>query len=280
MLNWPEERVTKNNSSIYFNSVHNRILDFHGDPVSADLIIFSDGNHHMALNESLNLFKNKFEDEIHIFYATTPPKPLVDIINSGKILCGNMEISVKPDIFISPEKIIKNLEAKNLVKKYEPFMASRCNALLIRKKDIGTIKSLKDAVNKKMNIFISNPKRENASYSEYLESIYKESDDNNELPDFVYGESIHHREAPEAVFSGKADCAVVYYHLALRYKRIFPDIFDFIKLGVKGSPKISHIAMMNNSGKFSNEAYNFLNSEEVSKIYNKHGIDHYSFCPT
>jgi accessory colonization factor AcfC len=276
MLKWPDERIFQNNSSIPFNSVHNRILDFHGDPVKADLVIFSDGNHHMALNESLNLFKSRIEDDINIFYATTPPKPLVDIINSGKILCGNLEISVKPDIFISPEKIIENLSLKGLVKKYHPFMASRCNALLIRKKDGEKIKTLKDALNKNMNIFISNPKRENASYSQYLESIYKESD-NNELPDFIYGESIHHREAPEAVFSGKADCAVVYYHLALRYKRIFPDIFDFIKLGVKGSPKISHIAMMNNSGKFSEKAYNFLKSEEVSRIYNKHGIDHFPY---
>ena len=31
----------------------------------------------------------------------------------------------------------------------------------------------------------------------------------------VFGERIHHREAPQALADGKADVAMVYYHLAL-----------------------------------------------------------------
>jgi hypothetical protein len=36
-------------------------------------------------------------------------------------------------------------------------------------------------------------------------------------------QAIHHREAPQAVADGVADVAVVFYHLALRYQRIFPE---------------------------------------------------------
>ena len=44
----------------------------------------------------------------------------------------------------------------------------------------------------------------------------------------VFGERIHHREAPQALADGKADVAMVYYHLALRYGRVFPGEFEIV----------------------------------------------------
>lgn len=44
----------------------------------------------------------------------------------------------------------------------------------------------------------------------------------------VYDESIHHREAPQAILDERADAALVFYHLALRYQRIFPEHCDFV----------------------------------------------------
>ena len=46
-----------------------------------------------------------------------------------------------------------------------------------------------------------------------------------------YGERIHHREAPQAIMDGRADVAIVYYHLALGYTRIFPSLFEMVPLG-------------------------------------------------
>ena len=44
----------------------------------------------------------------------------------------------------------------------------------------------------------------------------------------VFGERIHHREAPQALADGRADVAMVYYHLALRYVRVFPGEFEIV----------------------------------------------------
>jgi len=60
--------------------VSNRVLDFHGDPIKANLVVFSDGNHHMALLHSLKAFHHEMPQVDDIFYATTPP---LGLINDG-----------------------------------------------------------------------------------------------------------------------------------------------------------------------------------------------------
>lgn len=40
-----------------------------------------------------------------------------------------------------------------------------------------------------------------------------------------------HREQPWAVYSGKADAGVIFYHLALYFTRSFPDKFEIVPLG-------------------------------------------------
>jgi hypothetical protein len=50
-------------------------------------------------------------------------------------------------------------------------------------------------------------------------------------PQWVVGKRIMHREQPYAVFSGKADAGVIFYHLALYFVRSFPDEFEIVPLG-------------------------------------------------
>ena len=77
MLVWPEETVSRGRVDIskWRHTGSNLCLDFHGDPLTAKLVVFSDGNHHMALMETLqHFYKNNPEVE-QVFYATTPPGP-------------------------------------------------------------------------------------------------------------------------------------------------------------------------------------------------------------
>ena len=81
--------------------------------------------------------------------------------------------------------------------------------------------------------FMSNPDTEAASYAVYRDTILEtarlrgldvrslERRLSGDSGAIVFGERIHHREAPQAVAEGRADVAMVYYHLALRYARIF-----------------------------------------------------------
>ena len=99
----------------------------------------------------------------------------------------------------------------------------------------------------------------------------------------MFGQRIHHREAPEAVAGGQADAAIVYYHLALRYTRIFPDQFDTIPLGgTRTDPEPPpenligkiHIGLINDGGPWGEQFFTFMKSETVAGIYAKHGLQH------
>ena len=51
-LIWPAERPRATASGSEWSQARSNLcLDFHGDPASAQLVVFSDGNHHMALAE-------------------------------------------------------------------------------------------------------------------------------------------------------------------------------------------------------------------------------------
>jgi len=48
---------------------------------------------------------------------------------------------------------------------------------------------------------------------------------------WLAGARIHHRDLPWSVAYGKADAAIILYHLGLFTLQTFPDIFDVVPLG-------------------------------------------------
>jgi len=59
-LDWPLEAARQNDPSNRWSHPGSNIcLDFHGDPITAELVVFSDGNHHMALQTCLQEFRTQ-----------------------------------------------------------------------------------------------------------------------------------------------------------------------------------------------------------------------------
>ena len=60
-LEWPPELVIgEEDVEPWCQPGSNRVLDFHGDPIKAGLVVLSDGNHHMALLECLKVFYDRY----------------------------------------------------------------------------------------------------------------------------------------------------------------------------------------------------------------------------
>ena len=100
----------------------------------------------------------------------------------------------------------------------------------------------------------------------------------------VFGERIHHREVPQALADGKADVAMVYYHLALRYMRVFPGEFEIVCEGWDpegdgdGEPAEEMVvteyvvAPARSVGEWGEAFVGFMGSGDVVAIYEGHGI--------
>jgi len=298
-LDWPPEAARPRDEDTPTLSApgSNICLDFHGDPVAAKLVVFSDGNHHMALGECVARFLAAYPDAGDVFYTTTPPGPLVAALEKGGLRIGNLTLSVRPDVFIGPGEILDPLVASGAMESHRPFAESRGCALLVRKGNPRDISSAADFMREDTRVAISNPESEKASFQVYAETLEalatEDGKDGLALKmrlsstdgGVVFSRVIHHREIPEIIAAGKADVAMVYYHLALRYVRIFPDIFDMVTLG--GAPdgpgpahRITryHIGLIgtgeNRGGDWGADFAAFMTGQDAKAIYESHGLRH------
>lgn len=269
----------------WFHPGSNMLLDFHGDPVNSDLVVFSDGNHNMALKETLQQFKRETPEMEGFFYVTTPPGPIVQLLKSGKLQIGNFILSVKPDVFISPPNVLDKLVKDGYMKAHMPFVKNQGNVLLVKKGNPKKISSVDDLKQKDITVFLSNSETEKVSYGAYFDTLknLSKDDDLTGRINFHYGNMIHHREAPESVQSGVTEAAVIFYHLALHYTRLFPDEFEIIPLGgtiekpdpVEGNIiGKTHAGIIGDGGKFGSTFLEFLMSKKVREIYRYHGLLH------
>lgn len=295
-LVWPPEAAQYPDDSVraFAAPGSNLVLDFHGDPVTAGLAVFSDGNHHMALEAAVRAFLVANPAVGDVFYTTTPPAPLVDALKGDGLVVGNLRISRRPDVFISPDNILDGLVEAGLIARHVPFAESRGNVILVRKGNPKGIASLPDLLSDKVTLACSNPVTEKASYAVYAEAargLARETGADGDAlvaklstagPKTVHSQVIHHREVPELIAAGHADAAIIYYHLALRYTRIFPDIFELVDIGGVLSGERSprnpttryHIGVVGDGGRWGAHFVSFMQGATVKPLYEEHGLLH------
>lgn len=293
-LPWPAEAAHYPGDSVraFAAPGSNLVLDFHGDPASAGLAVFSDGNHHMALEASVRAFLDANPSVADVFYTTTPPAPLADALKGNGLVVGNLHISRKPDVFIGPENILEELREANLITQHAAFAESRGNVILVRKGNPKNITAISDLLSDDVTLTCSNPLTEKASYSVYAQAargLANESGADGDAlvtklstagSNTVHSQIIHHREVPELIAAGYADAAIIYYHLALRYTRIFPDVFELVDIDnvVAGEPSPNnpttryHIGLVNNAGKWGEPFVAFMQSRTAQQLYEEHGL--------
>jgi hypothetical protein len=292
-LNWPDETARPANlDEPHFSHPDSNIcLDFHGDPLRAKLVVFSDGNHHMALQQALCAFLAKHPAVEDIFYTTTPPRVALQMVRAGCLDIGNLRLSMTPHVFISPPAVLDQLVAEKRMSGYRPFMRSQGVVVLVRKGNPKNIGGLRDLLRDDVKLFLSNPINEKVSYQIYVDCLRRLAMHEGVTLDFLahapgvpdatklmYGQTIHHREAPQAVADGQADAALVFYHLALRYQRIFPELFDFVwptgSLGEQDCD-LNHFCcgLIGDGGAWGRELEDFLMTGEVTAIYAAHGLE-------
>lgn len=290
-LPWPLEIAVADDEDRWCQPESNISLDFHGDPSEARLVVFSDGNHHMALHQCISRFLGGTPAAKEVFYATTPPSVLLNIMDKGKIVLGNLSLSRQPHVFIGPENVLAALYEQGRVGAPRTFARSRGNVFLVRKGNPLGIRTVRDLLREDVRPFMSNPVRERASYEVYLESLLNSAEPacrkaiadrfRVESERVFFGHRIHHRELPQAIAAGRADVGVAYFHLALRYVRIFPELFEWSAFA--GDPQQDRVgsgmvvtryavAEMRDPGEFGAAFTAFMQTPEAAQIYRSHGL--------
>jgi len=289
-LNWPYEGATPlaQDAPRFAQAGSNICLDFHGDPRASRLVVFSDGNHHMALADALAAFRQRHPSVNDVFYATTPPRVVEHAMKAGFLAVGHLCLSVVPHVFIGPAPLLERLAREGRISDPRPLAASRGIVMLVRKGNPSRIASIADLAREDVRLFLSNPSTESVSFQAYATTLQRLAARQGIDMSFidrppgassrvVFGECIHHREAPQCLADDRADVAVVFHHLALRYTRVFPEMFDLVPLTGDGDPDQAigrtAIARVGDGGEWGPRLVEFMLGEEVARMYREHGLD-------
>ena len=247
----------------------------------------------MALEAACQLFLKQNPDVQDIFYTTAPAGTVKDAFTSGVLRFGNLSLSVKPNVFVGPQKVVGPLHKADKITEPRPFAQSRGSVLLVKKNNPCNIHTISDLLRKDVRIACSSPTKEKASFNVYSTTLCNlaKTEGGQDMSDAmivsfitsqVHSGRVHHREIPQLISSGEADVAPLYYHLALRYVTIFPNEFDIIPLGgtvEDPQPGPEHtlnkylVSVVNdNEGEWGEKFAEFMLSQDVADIYKEKGL--------
>lgn len=265
LLEWPYDRgvLSPNLNDPTSNTLH----DFHGNLSSCDLVLSTEGNYHPALRDVWPIFLAKFKDQplANWLYITSPPV-VVPQLEHEMVQFGNLYTACKPQVAVATGKVIKRLqEAGHTDGQPHALYRDRGSVILVKKGNPKNIQSVWDLGRDDVQFITPNPTLEPGAFGNYASTIYHIAANDPSPPQgitaeelmnrlfngvsqnphkWLAGPRIHHRDLPWSVACGKADAAMILYHLGLYCMQTFPEKFDIIPLGgtvsdpqpLKGTP--------------------------------------------
>ncbi|HKN19619.1 MAG TPA: substrate-binding domain-containing protein [Dissulfurispiraceae bacterium] len=307
ILNWPIDGGSREPS--LGEPTANLINDLHAEINQCDMVLTTAGNYHMALKDLWTIYLAKFPADSPLrnwFYTTSPPIAKQQIA-TGLVQFGNVRARCRPQVAVGPKELVESLvNAGFTVGDVVPLTKTRGNVLLVKKGNPKNVRTIWDLGRNDIRVITPSPSMEAGSFSLYAKSLYDiakfdkqpplnmSADDlfnavfnSNDPMKWLSGKRIHHREVPWSIAFGKADAAIIFYHLALDVVTTFPDLFEFVSLG--GTPAEPDPASGNHTetlyairikGDWSEMQHNateklmeLFQSNEFTDILGKRGLD-------
>jgi hypothetical protein len=252
LLAWPLDREVSHPQ--LSDPTSNLLYDFHAQLSACDLAFSTEGNYHPALRELWPRFLAQFKDRppANWFYTTSPPVPLDQITRQG-LEIGNLLATCRPSLVVATRQVLDKLARAGLTEgPAYPLYQDRGAVILVKKGNPQQIRTVWDLGRDGVRLVTPNPDLEPGAFNSYLGTIYGIASQDEQPPPgaradelinrifngagrdpdkWLAGPRIHHRDLPWSVAYGRAEAAVIYYHLGLYTKRTFPDLFEVVPLG-------------------------------------------------
>jgi hypothetical protein len=308
LLDWPADPgVAMPNLN---DPTSNTLFDLHGVISSSDLVLSTEGNYHPALHDVWPIFLSKFEERPpHNCIYTTSPPIIVEQIQNRMVAFGNLRITSMPSVAVASRFVIAKLVRAGYDEGYVyPLYRDRGAVMLVKKGNPKRIRSVWDLGRRDVKLVTPNPRLEPGAFGNYLSTLYGIASHDKHPPEqlspdrlieltfnntsgdpckWLAGARIHHRDLPWSVAYGRADVAIILYHLGLFTAQTFPDIFDVVPLsGTLADPRplegtcINTRFMVRIKGHWSarqlearEKLVETLLSDDFTKILDRRGLD-------
>lgn len=201
-------------------------LDLHGNPCTAQLVVFAAGNQWMAMPDLLTAFQRTHPDVTRIFYETLPPGILARQLRAGSLAVGNLQLDVRADVLLAGKRRMDDVVGNGLVSKPVVY-ATNVLAIAVRKPDSKGVRSLLDLGRPGVRVAMPNPQFEGVARQ--IERAYLKAGGERLVQTIMVTKvhngttlltQIHHRQTPMWLTSGVADAGPVWLTEALYQQRV------------------------------------------------------------
>jgi molybdate transport system substrate-binding protein len=201
--------------------------DLHGDIVDPQLVIFFHGNQFMVTQDLISAFQRRHPEFRRIYWETLPPGVLVEQIERGTLVIGNLCITLRPDVLTAGEGRIRQLEKER--DWFDRSVAYTRNRLgiMVRDDNPCRITGLLDLGRPEVRVSMPDPRWE--GIGRLVGEMYEQTG-GKALVDAVMRDKvkkgttfltrIHHRQTPMRILQGLSDAGPVWVTEALYQKRI------------------------------------------------------------
>lgn len=257
------------------------VPDLHGDINNPDLVVFFAGNQFMVVPDLIKAFKEEYPQYQRVFVETLPPGILLDQIEQGALVIGNMRISLKPDVFTAGKGHIAQIQKeKHLFGETVSYARNRL-AIMVYKGNPKHVTSLQDLAKPDIRVSMPNPHWEGIakiiirSYRKAGgEKLVSEIMDKKVKDGTTYLTHIHHRQTPIRIMEKKSDAGPVWYTEAF-FQRMIGNPIGVVEIPSKVNTQVVYTAASLKDAPHPQAAkafLNFLGSKKASKIYRKFGF--------
>lgn len=248
-LVWPEESPPSTGYFPWHQDDANACLDIHGRVEPDADCAFIDSTLHGVMRRINTLAKKLIQKQQ--VYATLPNAAQLQIMHTGGLRLGQLELALKPNVFIVNTHFLPVIASVQPLAEPVPLFETQGMVMLIAKTNPKQLTGIADLFRADIKTYFPNPATERESFNQYYNAVKALALSKSiSLPqldawlsaprNILFGTNAHHRELPKVLAAGYADTAIVHYHMARYYMRAFPEYFAMVYFGEKPLGTVYH----------------------------------------
>jgi ABC-type molybdate transport system substrate-binding protein len=254
------------------------IPDLFGNINDPQLVVFLSGNEFMVVDDLLAAFKKAYPAYQRIFVETLPPGILAKQIEGGSITIGNMQITLKADVYTAGKSKIN--ETPQWFSRTEVYCKNKL-ALMVQKGNMKNVKKLADLGRSDLRISMPNPawegigKRIEEAYVKAGGEALRNQVMKTKVQDSTtFLTQIHHRQSPMRILYNQSDVAPVWITEVV-YQQALGNPVALIEIPASENiESVSVAGVLKNAPhqQAANDFIDFLVSAAGKAVYKKYGF--------
>lgn len=259
------------------------VPDLQGDVNDPNLVVFLAGNQYMVVRDLVLAFKEAYPAYQRVFVETLPPGVMVQQIEQGALIVGNMRITLKPDVYAGGRRRMQELQRdKRWFSQTADYARNRL-AIMTRAGNPDRIAEWSDLARADLSICMPNPKWEAIAVHQIIPALRDAGGD--QLVEQIYTQKvedgsnfvtqIHHRQTPLRIMQDKCAAGAVWYTEAYFHAVVTKHSISMVTLpDSQNRFSVYTAGLMSDAPhrKAGEDFLRFLQSPQGQAIYAKYGF--------